>query len=195
MSIEYYDNNALTYAQQSNTADLTALYRPFVELIDGTKKLLDAGCGSGRDLKAFADMGLSVTGFDASPAMVQIAKEYSGQTVHCLQFSEITWDSEFDGIWACASLLHVPRTDLVKDTVRLVRALKPSGIIYMSFKYGTTERQQDGRHFTDMDESGMRNLVVAIPGLTIKQLWRTQDLLSSDRPDWMNCLSVKKSQE
>jgi 2-polyprenyl-3-methyl-5-hydroxy-6-metoxy-1,4-benzoquinol methylase len=83
-------------------------YRPFLALLKPGARILDAGCGSGRDLKAFSERGYQVVGLDASELMVRLAREHSDQQVHHLAFQEVTYKEEFDGIWACASLLHVP---------------------------------------------------------------------------------------
>ena len=74
--------------------------------------ILDAGCGSGRDALAFHRAGYRVTAFDASPEMCRMARQYTDLPVIQMTFQEMTWRSAFDGIWACASLLHVPQVEL-----------------------------------------------------------------------------------
>jgi 2-polyprenyl-3-methyl-5-hydroxy-6-metoxy-1,4-benzoquinol methylase len=75
-------------------------------------RILDAGCGPGRDALAFAERGYELIAFDASTAMVRVARERVGSriVVHLMRFEDLNGQSEFDGIWACASLLHVPLT-------------------------------------------------------------------------------------
>jgi 2-polyprenyl-3-methyl-5-hydroxy-6-metoxy-1,4-benzoquinol methylase len=109
---DYYQQHADTFFDDTVEVDMTPLYGRFLPLLADGAAILDAGCGSGRDALAFAMLGYSVTAFDASPALVALAENHSGRAVHCLRFQDITWQAQFDGIWACASLLHVPTAEL-----------------------------------------------------------------------------------
>ena len=156
--------------------DMSPLSGRFLPLLPDDSLILDAGCGSGRDALAFAKLGYAVTAFDASPALVALAEQHYGQPVQCLRFQDVAWQSEFDGIWACASLLHVPEAELPDVMQRLRNALKPQGILYASFKYGSGEREHHGRRFTDLDESGLAALLRQVPGLEEVETWTTGDL-------------------
>jgi 2-polyprenyl-3-methyl-5-hydroxy-6-metoxy-1,4-benzoquinol methylase len=114
--------------------------------------ILDAGCGSGRDTLAFRTAGYNVTAFDASPEMCRMARQYAKTNVIHMTFQEVVWRHAFDGIWACASLLHVPQVELYEVLRRLFNALRSSGVLYASFKHGSGKRTVDGRSFTDMTE-------------------------------------------
>ncbi|MGS0758452.1 class I SAM-dependent methyltransferase, partial [Roseateles sp. GG27B] len=87
----------------------------------------DAGCGSGRDAKAFTEQGFSVAAFDASPALAALASEHSGIAVTVRTFSEVSEIASYDGIWACASLLHLPQADIPAALLGLWQALRSSG--------------------------------------------------------------------
>jgi SAM-dependent methyltransferase len=167
---------------------MVPLYKPFLDLIPAGGRILDAGCGSGRDSKAFLDRGYSVLSIDASSKMVSATTELTGQQAVRLSLQDIKSDSEFDGIWACASLLHVPFTELPDTFFRLARALRPSGVIYASFKAGTGERQQGGRLFSDMNESSIGELLAGIDDLEIAELWHTGDLRPDHSDKWLNLL-------
>jgi SAM-dependent methyltransferase len=134
LNIGYYQHNAGTFFADTVEVAMTPLYRHFLPLLPDRGRILDAGCGSGRDAKAFSALGHQVTAFDASPALIALAERNLGQPVHCLRFQDITWQDSFDGIWACASLLHVPAVELPDAMQRLCRALEPGGILYASFK-------------------------------------------------------------
>ena len=92
-----------------------------------------------------------------------------------MTFDEVFWDSSFDGVWACASLLHVPRRDLPRAMAGLVRALRPGGVLFASFKYGTEEREQHGRFFTDLTEATLADLMHGA-GLSVLDLPVTSDV-------------------
>ncbi|NCC37000.1 MAG: class I SAM-dependent methyltransferase, partial [Chloroflexia bacterium] len=145
--------------------------------------------GSGRDALAFRRLGYDVTAFEASPTLARMASEHCGLPVEVRRFQEIAWEDRFDGIWACASLLHVPMSDLPEVLGRLARALKPGCVLYASFKYGAGEREHGGRRFTDLDETGLAALVGAVPGLEV-----IETSVSGDRREgreherWLNAL-------
>ena len=88
-----------------------------------------------------------------------------GQDVPVLCFEEVVWQERFDGIWACASLLHVAPAICPDVLRRLQRALRPGGVMFFNFKYGQGQRHSpDGRRFTDMDEAAVRDLLETLPG-------------------------------
>jgi SAM-dependent methyltransferase len=152
--------------------------------------VLDAGCGSGRDAKAFVDLGFDVIAFDASTEMVARAARHAGCPVLHMTFDEMGWSEEFDGIWASASLLHVPRTSLVATVRRCCQALRPTGVFYASFKYGDTERTKDGRRFTDMTETTFQEIVGLAGGLQVLEMWRTGDVRPGRQDEmWLSTLT------
>jgi len=156
---EYYREHAQRFFRDTANVDMSALYRPFIrELLPGAR-ILDAGCGSGRDVRAFSDMGFVVEAFDASAELVALARQFSGSAVAQKRFQEVDAVETYDGIWCCASLLHISEAELPDVMTRLAIALKPNGIWYLSFKYGRGEREKDGRRFTDMDVAGLQKLI------------------------------------
>jgi 2-polyprenyl-3-methyl-5-hydroxy-6-metoxy-1,4-benzoquinol methylase len=108
VSVSYYNENAQAYFDQTVQANVGDLRSRFLKHVPFGGKILDAGCGSGRDSLAFHRAGYLVAAFDASLEMCRMAREYSQLSVMEMAFQEMTWRNEFDGIWACASLLHVP---------------------------------------------------------------------------------------
>ncbi len=186
---DYYQHHADTFFDGTVEVDMTPLYGRFLPLLAEGAAILDAGCGSGRDALAFGNLGYSVTAFDASPAFVALAERHTGQPVQCLRFQDITWQEQFDGIWACASLLHVPSAELPDVVDRLRKALQPGGILYASFKYGSGEREHHGRRFTDLDEPGLVALLELVPGLEPVETWTTGDRRPGRESErWLNTL-------
>lgn len=151
-TIAYYDEPANAYADQTLHADMSVIYERFEKYLTSGAAVLDAGCGSGRDSLHFVKAGYSVTAIDASQEMCAFASRLLQQEVRQLRFQELDYDACFDGIWACASLLHVPERQQAKVFHRLMHALVPGGVLYASWKYGETERTEasSGRLFCDM---------------------------------------------
>ena len=137
--------------------------------------------------------GYSVMAIDASQPLCNMATKLLGQNVVCMDFEAIDWELEFDGIWACASLLHVERSKLSAVTQIISNALKPSGILYASFKYGDTERIQDGRSFTDMDEKLIKMLFDNVSGVTLEEIWVTEDRRLANINKWINIFWLVKT--
>jgi len=188
-TIHHYDENARAFLDGTRDVDMTPLYERFLPRVPAGGAILDAGCGSGRDTLAFRERGYRVTAFDASPELARLAEAHTGQTVHVLRFEDLEWEEAFDGIWACASLLHVPRGQLADAFRRLARALKPGGVLYASFKYGTGDHFRGGRHFTDLDEEELSRIIARIPDLTVLDTWQTPDQRPGrEEESWLNAL-------
>ncbi|WP_159340158.1 MULTISPECIES: class I SAM-dependent methyltransferase [Leclercia] len=192
MTLKYYQDNAQTFFDGTVNVDMSSLYETFTKHLAPGARVLDAGCGSGRDAKAFLEMGYQVEAFDASSAMVELAREYTGLPVQLMTFAEVDWKEEFDGIWCCASLLHVPAVELPDVMRKLADALKPGGVWYVSFKYGDGEREVDGRRFTDMDEVGLQALIREIKKIEIFELWTTKDKRPHRTEVWVNGILGKR---
>jgi 2-polyprenyl-3-methyl-5-hydroxy-6-metoxy-1,4-benzoquinol methylase len=176
MSVDFYDQNASTFFAQTAYADMSDGRRRFLSHVPDGGTILDAGCGSGRDAKAFLERGYGVEAFDASAEMVRLASDFTGLSVRHMTFDQMSWSERFDGIWASASLLHVPRVELPGIAQRFQRALKLGGVWYVSFKHGTDEREKDGRRFTDMTESLLQKDLLASTTLEVLDVWVSQDV-------------------
>lgn len=185
---EYYQRNAEQFFHDTVSVDLHHLYTQFLEHLPLASRILDAGCGSGRDAKAFLDRGFQVSAFDASPALAELASKHLGKPVQVRTFTEVVESEAYEGIWACASLLHVPTAEMPFVLAKLWAALKPGGIFYCSFKLGMGEREQNGRRFTDANEAQMDRWLESLEGVREKQFWRTPDARPERSEEWLNCL-------
>ena len=170
-----------------------SIYEPFLTLLPPGARIPDAGCGSGRDSRAFLERGYEVTALDASEAMVELASRHTGRPVLHMSFDQVRLRGRFDGVWASASLLHVPRHGIAKVLERLINALKVGGVMFASFKHGEDETIRDGRLFNDYDERSLRVLLRSRPDLAPLEVWRTTGL-RPDRNDvtWLNVLLRKR---
>ena len=174
-TIRYYDEHAKEHADRTVSVDMHQAYEQILESVPRGGKILDAGCGSGRDTKFFADRGYQVTAIDASPGYADETFQRTGISVRVLTFQELDYESAFDGIWASASLLHVPRIQFVEVLNRLANALKRTGVMYVSVKEGTEERfDENNRYFNDMTEVTFRQQVSKTSSLTVVKLWLTK---------------------
>lgn len=186
----YYDTFAKDFAEGTVHADMSALYERFLPLIPEGAYILDAGCGSGRDAKRFLSLGHRVLAFDASPELARIASEYLQADVLVKTFQTLEESNRFDAAWCCASLLHVPKTELADAILRLHRALKLGGILYMSFKYGDQERLKEGRFFCDQNEA---TIAEYLDGFDVQDIWVSGDVRQNRNTEqWLNVLVKKK---
>ncbi|MDW8845386.1 class I SAM-dependent methyltransferase [Erwinia sp. MMLR14_017] len=195
MNDDYYQQNAQRFYDDTVNVNMSVLYEPFLAHLKPGAQILDAGCGSGRDTRAFSDLGFEVEAFDASAELVERARQLTSRQIEVMRFQEMTAVEKYDGIWCCASLLHVPETELPEVMALLARALKPGGVWYLSFKYGRGEREKDGRVFTDMDEAALQGLAAG-SGIKVDliDIWKTEDLRAGrDSEIWLNILLARRA--
>lgn len=193
--VDYYEKHAEQFYVDTVAVDMGSLYQHFLKHVPAGQCILDAGCGSGRDALAFQRLGYSVEAFDASPALASKASQLLKQPVEVLTFEQFSAPPSFAGIWACASLLHVPAADLPDTFSRLWAALLPGGVLYCSFKYGDAERAKDGRHFTDANEERMQLWTRHLAGCVRQKSWVTEDQRPGRVEQWFNLLLFKAAVE
>ena len=189
---EYYSQNARSFFDSTAFVDMSVLHDAFLSKLPAAAHILDAGCGSGRDAKAFADRGFTVSAFDASPELAALASQHCGFAVGVRTFADVLEVEAYDGIWCCASLLHVPAAELPACLMGLWRALRPGGIMYASFKPGTGEREHAGRRFTDADESTLRGWLSPLALVSSVQTWVSEDNRPERSEHWINALVAKE---
>ena len=192
-TIDYYNQNAQSFVEGSLKADMSSHYDRFLRFIPEGGKILDLGCGSGRDTKVFSDMGYQVTAVDGSEELCKLAEQYTGQPVRCLMFDELDYTEEFDGIWACASLLHVEKKQIHDILCKVSKALKPDGILYASFKYGSEEYEKEGRTFSNHKENDIPTLFNEGTQLVPVEWWKSQDVRPGREGEmWLNVMGKHK---
>lgn len=192
-TLDYYSQNALTFTQGTVSVDFTTTQNRFLKYLKPGTAILDFGCGSGRDAKYFAERGYKVAATDGCAELVALASEYSGLPVKQLLFSDLAEVEAYDGIWACASILHLPKAELVDVLQKITVALKPGGYLYTSFKYGDFEGERHGRYFTDLTENSFGELLKLVSGLVVVEEWVSGDVREGRGDErWLNFILRKE---
>lgn len=204
-TLDYYDNHAVEFYKDTVNVELAAIRKRFLSKMKQGSYILDFGCGSGRDTKYFLEQGYHVDAVDGSVELCRLASAYTGIEVKNMLFQELSQADKYDGIWACSSILHLQADELADVLGRMAEALKDSGIIYTSFKYGTFMGERNGRFFTDMTERSFAELLARIEceagsgtKVKLKKLEAEEQWITSDvRPGrgeekWLN-LILRKS--
>jgi SAM-dependent methyltransferase len=192
-TVAYYDTHAEQYIRDTIGIEMEQFYEPFLALVPAGGHILDAGCGSGRDALAFLRRGFRVTAIDASAVMARLVSERIGQDVMVHRVQDLSYENEFDAIWACASLLHVPRAEMNDVFAQLTRALRMGGAWYMSFKLGDAEEVRGGRLFSDYTSDELCQLIRRHPLLSIYHVWQSEEFRPERKGQvWVNALVQKK---
>ncbi|HIR97685.1 MAG TPA: class I SAM-dependent methyltransferase [Candidatus Merdisoma faecalis] len=188
-TLEYYNRNAREFAEGTSGVDFSGIQNRFLSHLPEGALILDFGCGSGRDTRFFLGKGFRVEAADGSEELCRLASVYTGIPVKQMLFQELEETEKYDGIWACASILHLRREELPEVFRKMYRALKPGGILYVSFKYGDFEGERNGRYFTDMTEETAEELLESVPELKIKERWVTGDVRAGRGAEkWLNMI-------
>ena len=188
----YYERNAENFVKGTINADMEFNREKFIQRLPEHGSILDFGCGSGRDARVFLDLGYKVEAVDGCQQLCEMASVYTGISVRKMDFLELNEREKYDGIWACASILHLPYEELRAVLAKMAAALKENGVIYVSFKYGEFEGWRNGRYFTDMTEDGARRLVEECRGMSVEEIWVTADVREGRGDErWVNMVGRK----
>lgn len=191
-TLEYYDSHSAAFTGDTLEVGFTEIQDWFLSYLKPGAAILDFGCGSGRDSRYFLQKGYAVEAADGSEAMVEIAAKNTGIKVRRMLFGELDEQEKYDGIFACASILHVPMKELPDILTRIRNALKNEGIAYVSFKYGDFEGERNGRYFTDLNEERLENLLKEVPGLKLEEQRITSDVRPGRAEEkWLNAILRK----
>ena len=191
-TIDYYNLNAENFIENTQNVDMHLAQDKFLHLLNEGAAILDFGCGSGRDTKYFLDKGYQVTAIDGSAELCRLASSFTGIEVKEMLFQELDDMGTYDGIWACSSILHLPKVELLSVICKMCMALKDSGVIYTSFKYSDFEGVRNGRYFIDFTEASFKEFIAEIPELTIEEYWITDDVRPGRGDErWLNLILRK----
>lgn len=192
-TLQYYNQHAKAYVDSTRDVEFSQTQERFLQYLEQGARILDFGCGSGRDTKYFRNRGFQVEAVDGSAEFVRIASEYTGINVRRMLFQDLDEVECYDGIWACSSILHLPCAELEVVLGKMARALRRRGIVYTSFKYGTEEGERSGRYFTNMTEAKMAGLLERIPVYDVEEMWVTFDVRPGRGDErWLNMILRKR---
>lgn len=191
-SIEYYNKYAAKVYEDTVNQDMSEIMGEFLKELEEGDTILDLGCGSGRDSLAFYELGYDVTPLDASEEMCKLAEIHTGLEVLNMACEEMEFSEVFNGVWACGSLIHIPKKELPVVLQKISDALKPEGVLYLSFKLGDFEGFRGERYFSDYTKEAVEKAVVKTGLFQIVKVWETKDVRFS-HPDtkWVNVLARK----
>ena len=192
-TLDFYNNNSKEYYETTVKVDISNIYSKFIDKLPKEAHILDLGCGSGRDSLEFIKQGYNITAVDGSKELSIAASKLIEQEVICSKFEELQLTEKFHGIWACASLLHINKRDLIQVIKNISSNLEHNGVFYMSFKYGENEYiDEKGRYFNCYTEKTFSELINKINSLKVEKIYRTIDILPG-RGDviWLNIFCIK----
>jgi SAM-dependent methyltransferase len=159
-TLNFYRRNAEAYAAwaKAPSARLTG----FLALLPPGGSILELGCGAGNHSAKMLEAGFAVRPTDGSPEMAEAASRRLGRAVETMLFHELDEQEAYDGVWASACLLHVPKDELEGILGRIHRALKPDGVFYASFKIGAGDgRDSLGRYYNYPSAEWLRGTYAA----------------------------------
>ncbi len=191
-TLNYYNQNADSFIQGTVSVDFSQVQDKFLERLNEGDYILDFGCGSGRDTKYFLKKGMVVDAIDGSVNLCKLASEYTGIKVRNILFQELDEQEKYDGIWACSSILHLPKEELSVVLDKMIAALKKNGIIYTSFKYGDFEGERNGRYFIDFTVESFKEFIENVADVEIVEYWITGDVRQGRGEErWLNIILQK----
>ncbi len=192
-TLDYYNKNAKLYFEQTVEGDLKENYDKFLSKIAKKSYILDFGCGSGRDSKYFMEKGYKVKAIDGSIEMCKLASKYIDQNVECMKFDELNEENTYDAIWACSSILHVEKKELPSILSKMIRALKPNGVIFTAFKKGDGYEIKEGKYYNFLTKEELEQILNNI-NQNIKIIDYFETLSSTKRSEkviWSNYILQK----
>ena len=192
-TIDYYNAHAKDFAQATTDLDFHEVQDRFLSKLPVGARILDFGCGAGRDAKYFAEKGYEVVAIDGSEELCKIANQFTGVVAHQMFFGELDETGEYDGIWACASILHLRKEELIDIIPRMIRAVKTEGYLYMSFKYGTFEGYRNERYFTNFTKESFAEFVKQFSDIALIEQWISSDVRPGRSDEkWLNLILQKR---
>lgn len=191
-TIDFYNRNADSYYWNTVGIDMSKLRNAFAAYLPAEARVMDLGCGSGRDVMAFCDMGHDAAGLDASKELVELAKERLEINASVGDMSTWKAGEPYDGIWCCASLIHLNDEEKKRFFGNLERNLKPGGVIYISVKDGIgTGVDEEGVYTSNCTLEELKGYLAGA-GCDILETVATEDAMGRPGVKWLNVIAKKR---
>jgi SAM-dependent methyltransferase len=187
----FYAENAQAYADYWPTPSGRSL-EVFLSRLKPQAEILELGCGNGRDSGLMIERGFRVTPTDGTAPMAEQARRRLGVDVAVLRFEDIENIESFDGIWASACLLHVPRPELGDILARIHRALRPQGVFYASYKSGNAEgADRLGRYYNYPDRRWLELTYGQQPWASLEITEHSGGGYDGSTGQWLHATAIK----
>ena len=173
------------------TSKMQRLYDRFLQLLP-TNLVLDLGCGTGRDSLYFQTQSLIVTSVDQNKAMIIKCIDNGVENPILASFDQFQSDLRYGGVWACASLLHLSKSELPAIFDKIADMMIEQAVFYCSFKYGDFEGIRNGRLFSDMTEHTFEELIDQNGKFEIVEMFVSGDVRNDNKQRWLNVYLKKK---
>jgi len=188
LTLEHYNRRAGDFWEGTRDHDVSQNIEALLRTIEGDPPfaILDFGCGPGRDLKAFAELGHIAVGLEGAARLAVMARAHSGGEVWQQDFLKLDLpDRHFDGVFANAALFHVPSQELPRVLRELHAALKPRGVLFASNPHGHNEEGWNrGRYGVYHDLENWRRYMSAAGFVELTHYYRPDDLPRARQP-WL----------
>ncbi|MGO4569963.1 class I SAM-dependent methyltransferase [Rhizobium sp. 2YAF20] len=191
-TLRFYAQEAAVYTSRGRKPSQRRI-EAFLSMLPAAATILELGCGAGQDSEFMIAKGFNVHPTDGTPEIAQAAEKRLGRPVATLLFGDLDEDGIFDGIWANACLLHVPRADLSGILARINTALKKGGVFYASFKAGDADgRDQFDRYYNYPSESWLRGIYAAFPWESVSIEAGRGSGYDQKPTDWLHVTAISR---
>ena len=188
LTLEHYNQRAEAFWEGTRDHDVSQNIDALLQYIEGEPPftILDLGCGPGRDLKTFSELGHIAVGLEGAPQFVEMARACSGCEVWQQDFLKLDLpDNYFDGVFANAALFHVPSQELPRVLLELCATLKPGGVLFSSNPHGHNEEGWNrGRYGAYHDLETWRRFMSAVGFVELTHYYRPAGVPCEQQP-WL----------
>ena len=188
---QYYINNAQSFFNNTFNANIVDIITDFTKNLQPNSKILDAGCGSGRDSLFFLNHGFQVVAFDSCKELTEIASKAINHPVLHLKFKDLTFENEFDAVWCMASLLHLDKKEFPHALQKCINAVKPNGLLFISLKKGFGTNVDDkNRFFSYYQEDELKTILQELN--QTNYIFKINDDILGRNQQWINLTLIKE---